>query len=136
LLYRLGLGTTFGPPLLLLTTVGRKSGKRHTTPLQYTWWKGRIYVGSARGVAADWVLNIQEQPIVEIAIGRKRICAEADVIESADEFVEFLGFRRDRNPLGIGLLFRLIGLSADPTEVELRQYLRGRVLVAFSPLEC
>lgn len=131
LLRRLGLGTAFGPPILLLTTVGRVSGKPHVTPLQYTNWKGRIYVGSARGEQADWVLNLQAQPHVELEIGGEAFCAEAEVIRDLHQFVEFLHFRRNQNPRGIELLFRIVGLGSDPSDRELRQHLQGRVMVAF-----
>ena len=45
----------FGPTrvVMLLTTIGRKSGLPRQTPLQYEEIEGVYYVGSARGVQAD-----------------------------------------------------------------------------------
>ena len=45
--------------VLLLTTIGRKSGLPRITPLQYEEIDGAYYVASARGAQADWFRNIK-----------------------------------------------------------------------------
>ncbi len=45
LLYAVGLGPLIGNLVLLLTTTGRKTGKRRVTPLQYELINNKIYLG-------------------------------------------------------------------------------------------
>lgn len=62
----------YGAPILLLTTVGRKSGETRTAPLLYLEDGPRvIIVGSQGGMAKDpqWVRNIDANPEVGIEIG-------------------------------------------------------------------
>jgi len=59
-----------GPvPCLLLTTIGRRSGEKHTSPLFYT-TAGDAYViiGSKGGADTQpgWYLNLRANPIVEV----------------------------------------------------------------------
>src|SRR5512139_2718916 len=54
--------------VLLLTTIGRKSGQPRVTPLQYEEDQGVIYVAAARGPHADWFRNIQADPHVKVQI--------------------------------------------------------------------
>lgn len=59
-LYAIGLGPLIGRIVLLLTTMGRKSGLPRVTPLQYEEINGDYYLGSARGLKADWLRNITQ----------------------------------------------------------------------------
>ena len=71
-----------GMPILLLTTVGRKTGKRRTTPLMYI-RDGERYVitasnnGKARHPA--WFHNLQASPQAQIEIPGERLDASASV---------------------------------------------------------
>ena len=49
--YRRGIGPT--RIVLLLTTIGRKTGLPRVTPLQFEQIDGAYYIGSARGQDAD-----------------------------------------------------------------------------------
>ncbi len=79
-IYRLSGGSVggrwlHGAPVLLLTTIGRKSGEKRTAPLLYLEDGQRvIVVGSQGGMAKDplWVRNIDANPDVEIEIGPNR----------------------------------------------------------------
>jgi F420H(2)-dependent quinone reductase len=61
-----------GMPSLLLTTTGRRSGRRHTVPLPYlrdpSGGDGKIVVGSFAGSEHDpaWVLNLRADPAVGV----------------------------------------------------------------------
>lgn len=69
---RVGGRWMYGAPILLLTTVGRKSGQRRTTPLLYLDDGDRvILVGSQGGMSKDplWVKNIAANPDVEVEVG-------------------------------------------------------------------
>lgn len=72
---RLGAKWMYGAPILLLTTVGRKSGEKRTAPLLFLEDGERVViVGSQGGMSKDplWVRNIDANPDVEIEIGPKR----------------------------------------------------------------
>jgi len=67
------LGNAFlGVPVLLLTTVGRKSGKLRTRPLYYLELEdGRyVLVASNAGTARDpaWLLNLRANPHVQVEV--------------------------------------------------------------------
>src|SRR5258708_23930400 len=79
-LYRLSGGTIAGRaqhmPVLLLTSTGRKSGKKHTTPLVYLAdGDGFVVVASngGQGKLPNWWLNLRESKQAQIEIGRKRL---------------------------------------------------------------
>ena len=70
-----------GMPVLLLTTTGRKSGRRRTTPLLYLEDGGRYAVVASVGGAPQhpaWYLNLRADPraTVEIADRKRAVRAE------------------------------------------------------------
>ena len=69
-------GRVRGAPVLLLTTVGRKSGNRRTTPLLYLEdGENLVLVASYGGRDQDpaWFTNLKQNPVVEVQIrGEKR----------------------------------------------------------------
>ena len=69
-----------GAPVLLLVTIGRKSGERRTAPLLYI-KEGNDYVivASKGGMSTHplWYRNIEANPNVEIEIGREKFKAHA-----------------------------------------------------------
>jgi deazaflavin-dependent oxidoreductase (nitroreductase family) len=68
LLGRLGVGGDKGP--LILTTVGRKSGKERRTPVTPMIVDGHRYiVGGFPG--ADWVRNAQARPDTTVGLGKR-----------------------------------------------------------------
>ena len=61
-----------GKPLLLLTTTGAKSGKRHTTPLAYLPDSDRLVVIASKGGSPknpDWYHNLVAHPEVTVEVG-------------------------------------------------------------------
>ena len=77
------MGRMAGLNLLLLSTIGRKSGKQRTTPLGYFEHDGG-YVITASNAGADrhpgWFLNLRDNPHVQIRIKDKEMPAIAQVI--------------------------------------------------------
>lgn len=70
--WRIGAAFPWGVPVLLLTTIGRKSGKKKTLPLLYLADGDRVVVvGSQGGLPKhpQWFLNLQQNPDVEVQIG-------------------------------------------------------------------
>ena len=76
-----------GMPVLLLNTVGRKSGKPRTTPLMYI-RDGGAYVITASNSGADkhpaWFHNLEASPRVEIEIPGKRLPVSASKATPAE----------------------------------------------------
>lgn len=54
---------------MYLTTVGRRTGRRHRIEIWFTVDDHRIYVISGGGTRSDWVKNLLDNPAVEIEIG-------------------------------------------------------------------
>ena len=64
-----------GAPVLLLTTIGRKSGKPRTAPLLYLRDGEKIViVGSKGGMSQHplWYRNVEANPDVDVEIGSER----------------------------------------------------------------
>jgi deazaflavin-dependent oxidoreductase (nitroreductase family) len=73
--------------LLLLTTVGAKSGQPRTLPLGYTTDGDRIVVNASRGGGRynpDWFHNLVANPIVTVEIGTEKFQARARVTEGEE----------------------------------------------------
>lgn len=72
------------PPVLLLTTRGRRSGRPRTTPLIYL-WEGRqlllVAANAAHPRDPAWCLNLLADPRAEVRIGARRFAAHARVVE-------------------------------------------------------
>ncbi|MFN0073140.1 MAG: nitroreductase/quinone reductase family protein [Chloroflexota bacterium] len=73
--------------LLLLTTIGRKSGKQYTTPLSFIKDGDRlIVIGANIGSSklADWFLNLVANPRVTVEVGDQRSQAVATMLSGHD----------------------------------------------------
>jgi len=72
---RLGGKFVGGAPVLLLTTIGRRSGQPRTAPLLYL-QEGESYVivASKGGMSHHplWYHNLQSNPEVEVEVGREK----------------------------------------------------------------
>jgi deazaflavin-dependent oxidoreductase (nitroreductase family) len=70
-----------GLPVLLLTTIGRKSGKKRITPLGYLEHDGS-YAITATNAGFDthpaWFHNLKNHPQVELQIGNHQLTAKAE----------------------------------------------------------
>jgi F420H(2)-dependent quinone reductase len=70
-----------GAPVLLLTTTGRKSGKRRTTPLLYGEDAGRYVVVASVGGAPKhpaWYLNLRDDAEATIRVGGRTLHVHAE----------------------------------------------------------
>jgi deazaflavin-dependent oxidoreductase (nitroreductase family) len=87
-LYRVGLLPLigFGKLALLLTTRGRKSGRRWDTPIGYFRYQGELYLISGWGKQANWYKNILAFPDeVQVQVGFQRFHARAELIQDSEE---------------------------------------------------
>ena len=135
-LYAIGLGPLVGKIILLLTTIGRKTGKKRVTPMQYERIGYDYYVGSARGLKADWIRNILANPRVEVRVGEKQFVANAEVVNDPARFADFLEVRLKRHPRMIGLIMeKAHALPRRPNRRQLEELGKTEVFVILHPTE-
>src|ERR671921_2458163 len=91
-LYRATGGKLFGrmgkSPILLLNTVGRKSGKKRTSPLLYIMDGESFVVIASKGGAAThpaWYLNLRANPEATVEIGDREVQVRAEVADPEDK---------------------------------------------------
>ena len=85
-------GAPEGRPLLLLTTTGRRSGERRTSPMMYIRDGDRLLVvASNAGADRDpmWYLNLVSDPRVHVEIGTESYEATAVPLEGDDRAEAF-----------------------------------------------
>jgi len=74
-------------PTLLLTTTGRKSGKRRPLPLIYgEAGDSYVVIASKGGLPSHpvWYLNLEASPDCELMVGSKQVSARARVAEGEE----------------------------------------------------
>ena len=134
ILYAIGFGPLIGRLILLLTTIGRKSGRKRVTPLQYEKIGDDYYVGAARGLKADWVCNLRSDPYIEVRVGAKYFQGVAEVIAAPSRFADFMELRLERHPRVMGLLMeRAHGLPRRPSRAQLEELGKSEVFVILHP---
>ncbi len=131
--YQRNPNAPIGKMVLLLTTIGRKSGQPRVTPLQYEEVDGAYYVGSARGTEADWYKNILACPQVELQIAERRLTARAETMTDPTRLADFLELRLKRHPRMLGMMMLLEGLPPHPTRAQLEQAAQHLALVKLTP---
>jgi deazaflavin-dependent oxidoreductase (nitroreductase family) len=74
-------------PLLLLTTIGAKSGQPRINPLAYTTDGDRIIILASKAGAPtnpDWYHNLVANPTVTVEVGNERFQAQASVAQGQE----------------------------------------------------
>lgn len=126
--YRHGFGPT--SKVLLLTTIGRKSGQARVTPLQFEVVDGVYYVASARGKEADWFKNILASPCVHVQIKDRQFDATAEVVMDPRRVADFVELRLRRHPVMIRLIMHLFdGLPLGFSRADLEKSCAGKAVV-------
>ena len=87
--YRATGGKLFGrmgkSPILLLNTVGRKSGKKRTSPLLYVMDGENFVIIASKGGAPThpaWYLNLRNDPEATVEIGGREVRVRAEEVDS------------------------------------------------------
>ena len=81
----LGQSSSVGP-MLLLTTMGRRSGQARTVPLLYMEDGGRFVVVGSNGGRPDppaWLLNLTANPRADVQVGRVHHSVQAEILHGA-----------------------------------------------------
>jgi deazaflavin-dependent oxidoreductase (nitroreductase family) len=99
------LGSKLGAQnILILHTIGRKTGLNRAIPIVYFNFNGRyLIVGSNWGKdkQANWYLNLKNDPQARLEINRKIISANSYEAEG-EEYDHLWKFTTERNPQYIG----------------------------------
>src|ERR671921_2932016 len=90
--YRATGGKLFGrmgkSPILLLNTVGRKSGMKRTSPLLYVMDGEDFVIIASKGGAPkhpDWYLNLRNDPEATVDIGDREVRVRAEEAEPEEK---------------------------------------------------
>jgi deazaflavin-dependent oxidoreductase (nitroreductase family) len=88
-LFRLGLGPFVGNPItgymMVLRTIGRKTGKERYAPVNYAILNGDIYCMAGFGKDTHWYRNLQAQPNIEIIIPSGPLAGVAEDVTNSEE---------------------------------------------------
>jgi deazaflavin-dependent oxidoreductase (nitroreductase family) len=76
-----------GRTLLLLHTIGRKSGKEHINPVAYVTDGDRLVIIASKGGAPtnpDWHYNLLAHPLVTVEVGTDKFQVRASVTQEPE----------------------------------------------------
>jgi len=87
--FRLGLGTWMGNPftgyIMVVKTIGHKTGKERYTPTNYALQNGNVYCLAGFGQTAHWYRNLRANPRVELLMPGGNITGIADQVTDQGE---------------------------------------------------
>ena len=102
--FRANGGKTAGPfaqaDLLLLTTTGARTGRRHTTPLVYLPRADGPVIFASKAGAPDnpaWYHNLVANPVVTVEVGADTYEADAVIVDGPERDALFAA-QVERNP--------------------------------------
>jgi deazaflavin-dependent oxidoreductase (nitroreductase family) len=133
-LYRFGLGWVLGERFVLLTHIGRKSGKPRQTVLEILRQEvdgNTIYVTAAWGERADWLQNVRAHPEVEVQVGRRSWLARAQIL-SQQRGAEELGRYAAKYPTAAKGLARILGYRIEDAEQDFPNLAEDMMVVALT----
>ena len=133
-LYAIGLGPVIGQIVLLLTTTGRKTGRKRVTPVQYEEINSLYYVAAARGRTADWFRNVQANSSVEVQVKAYRFSGQAEAVTDPLRIADFLEHRLQIHPRMIGMMMKLHNLPSRPSRDQLEDLAKSLTMVIIHPV--
>jgi len=123
-----------GVEWMLLTTIGRKSGKKHFSMVDVLLHDGKsdtYFIEVGFGKRSDWYRNIQAQPDFEAQVVRRKFRATAEALpceKTADVMVEFVRKR----PTYAKSVMKMVNITFT-NEEELRRMASQWMLLAVHP---
>ncbi|MBT7189187.1 MAG: nitroreductase family deazaflavin-dependent oxidoreductase [Anaerolineae bacterium] len=132
--FKLGLGPFMGNPIsgyiMVLKTIGHKSGLTRYAPVNYAILDGNIYCLSGFGKLAHWYKNLAANPNIEMILPSATLLGKAATVMDADEWL-----RATRQILkNGGFAGFLAGYNAwTITDEELREKGKDMVVIRISP---
>ena len=93
-MFRVGLGRFVGNPItgyiMVLKTVGNKSGLVRYAPVNYAILDGNIYCLSGLGKIAHWYKNLTANPNIELILPAATISGKATTLVDTDETLSIM----------------------------------------------
>ena len=87
--FRLGLGAFIANPfsgyIMVIKTIGHKTGKERYTPTDYAIQNGNIYCVAGFGQVAHWYHNLKANPRVELTMPGGSLTGIAEEVTDPDE---------------------------------------------------
>ena len=137
LAYRLGLGGLFGKRFLMMTHMGRISGRPRRVILEvvaHDTQTGAYVVASGWGEAANWKRNIERNPQVRVQVGWRKWPALARRLSQKEAEVALADYAR-RNPVALRLLAKRFHLEPGASEELPQTWLKLAALIPLFVLE-
>jgi len=133
-LYTIGLGPVIGHIVLLLTTTGRKTGRKRVTPVQYEEIDGSYYIAAVRGREADWFRNVQCNRMVEVRVKAYHFSGQAEAVTDPLRIADFLEDRLQIHPRMIGMMMKMHNLPLRPSRHQLEELAGSLAMVVVHPV--
>ncbi len=136
-MYKIGFGgfeRWFGAQWMLITHIGRKSGKRYDSMvdvMDYDKATDTYYVEAAYGTRADWYRNIQASPNFEARVGRRKFLARAESLSNENTADTLVRFYRAK-PAYTRSVMAMVGMKFNGEE-DLRAIAPKLMLLAVHP---
>ncbi|MGB6551895.1 MAG: nitroreductase family deazaflavin-dependent oxidoreductase [Candidatus Binataceae bacterium] len=117
------LGTVASRQTLVLTHVGRKSGKSYDVTIWFVVAGDRIILPTAN-VARNWVKNLRKTPAARIDVGGEKFQGRARFIDNLGERTRLMALVRRKYwifmpIMAFGQLLALFGAMSEPGAFEL-----------------
>jgi deazaflavin-dependent oxidoreductase (nitroreductase family) len=135
--HKMGFGgweRLMGAQWMLITTTGRKTGKRRDAMvdvMDYDKATDTYYIEAAYGSRADWFRNIQANPRFEAKVGRRKFHATASPLANEDAGEMMVRFYRAK-PAYTRSVIAMVGMKFEGEE-ELRALGSKLTLLAVHP---
>ena len=136
-IHKMGLGgweRLIGAQWMLITTVGRRSGKPRETMvdvMDYDSATDTYYIEAAYGPRADWVRNIEANPQFKAQVGRRKFHARLSALSSENAGDLMVKFYRAK-PAYTRSVMAMVGMKFEG-EQELRRIASSLTLFAVHP---
>ncbi len=117
----LGLGSLLGGIVLLLTTIGRKTGKPRVTALAYNYEPATdtYYVVAGWGDRSSWYCNLIANPNVYVRVENREFDAVAKPAPEATALALFAAYKKC-NPYTARVWHKLTGVPFEDSDAGLR----------------
>jgi deazaflavin-dependent oxidoreductase (nitroreductase family) len=93
-LFRIGLGPFVGNPItgyiMVVKTIGRKTGRERYVPVNYAILDGNIYCMAGFGKSTHWYRNLQAQSNIEIIVPSGPLAGVAEDATNSEEAIRVI----------------------------------------------